>query len=189
MLGLRDFSKIITEKSTAGKGDETKRQNKMSKGDRIPRFLSVIDNVISKVDELANDYQIDCQFDTDTAKTHAYNLISNVFYEIAKKMNKNIEQLDDELGNQYSTCIANIKKSGFEKKNVLSTIDTTLEFVEKLADKNQIQRNLSFDFQPFRYYVETYVTSVFNAIIAKTHKKWEQVNEEFRLKIIGKHLS
>lgn len=157
----------------------------MSKGDRIPRFLSVIDNVISKVDEFANEYQIECHFDTDMAKKHAYNLISDVFYDIAEKMSKNIEQLDDELENQYSMCIANIKKSGFEKKNVLSTIDLTLEFVKKLADSNEIKRDLSFDFKPFQDYVEAYITTVFNAIIAKTHKEWEQVNEEFRLKIIG----
>ena len=78
----------------------------MSKGDRIPFFLTVIDSMIYKADELAKENGINnLKFDLEPIIANEwFNEISN---EISKDTTKGIQQINDELKCLY----ANRKKS------------------------------------------------------------------------------
>ena len=163
----------------------------MSKGDRIPLFLKVIDSFIGQVEELAKDNGLDSlMFDSTSVKKCAANLFDDVVTNIAKKASKDKCQIRAELEELYSEweSISNESKCHFSvmSKRVLSDLDDWIDVIECYAQNQGVDCTLSFDNEGFISFVEKYINSVFDAIIKKTHKEWEQINKELCLKNVSK---
>ena len=153
----------------------------MSKGDRIPFFLTVIDSIICKADELAKDNGINnLKIDLAPIFVIANEWFDEISNEISKETTKDIQQINYELKYLYD----NRKKNIIGHKGVLSQLDELIDVVEEYAESYDVNHHLSFDKPCFIEYVEKHIKSVYDAIIEKTGKKWKQVDEEYRLKFL-----
>lgn len=153
----------------------------MSKGDRIPFFLTVIDAMISKADELAKEHGVNnLKFDLAPVMTIAEEWFYEISKEISKKTTKDIQQINYDLKYLYD----NHKKNSVGHNGILSQIDDLRDIVETYAESYDIKHHLSFDKPCFIEYVKNYITSVRDAIIAKTGIKKEQVDAEYRMKFL-----